>query len=64
MQNFKRMSGVIALLVAMSLWVATPVQAATDASGMQTQGSTVKKHTKKAKKAKKAKKQKPAAAVQ
>ncbi|MEO5362823.1 MAG: hypothetical protein H7838_04280 [Magnetococcus sp. DMHC-8] len=61
MQNFKRMSVVIALLVAMGLWTAVPAQAAPVDPGMQTQqGSTVKKH-KKAKKAKKAKKHKPAA---
>jgi hypothetical protein len=59
MQNFKRMSGVIAMLVAMGLWAATPVQAADVGGGMQTmekQHNAGKKHGKKAKKGKKKKK--------
>ncbi|MBF0184142.1 MAG: hypothetical protein HQM06_07125 [Magnetococcales bacterium] len=59
MQNLKRMSGVIAMLVAMGLWAATPVQAADMGGSMQTmekQQNAGKKHGKKAKKAKKGKK--------
>jgi hypothetical protein len=61
MQNFKRMSGVIALLVAMGLWAAAPAQAA-DMGGSSGMSTMDKSHTSKKQKKKKAKKKKKAAA--
>lgn len=67
MQNFKRMSGVVAMLVALGLWVATPAHAAENMGGgmqtMEKQHNAGKKQ-KKAKKAKKKAKKKAATAVQ
>ncbi|MEO5350719.1 MAG: hypothetical protein H7836_13910 [Magnetococcus sp. YQC-3] len=61
MQNLKRMSGVIALLVAMGLWAVAPAQAADMGTG--TSMSTMdKSHTSKKQKKKKAKKKKKVAA--